>query len=63
MSENYLIEYYQEISKGNIMVGKELKAQLDFLILELNNPKFIFDPKPGLARIRFIETFWKQSNL
>ncbi len=61
MSENYLIEYYQEISKGNIMVGKELKAQLDFLILELNNPKFIFDPKPGLARIRFIETFCKHT--
>ncbi len=61
MSENYLIEYYQEINKGNIMVGKELKAQLDFLILELNNPKFIFDPKPGLARIRFIETFCKHT--
>lgn len=61
MSENYLIEYYQEINKGNIVVGKELKAELDFLILELSNPKFIFDPKPGLARIKFIETFCKHT--
>ncbi len=27
MGENYLIEYYQEIEKGNIIVGKELKDQ------------------------------------
>jgi len=35
MSENYLIEYYQEINKGNIMVGKELKAQLDFFDIRI----------------------------
>ena len=61
MGENYLMEYYQEIEKGNIIVGKELKDQLDFLMSELNNPKFYFDPKPGLARIRFIETFCKHT--
>ncbi|MCL2521268.1 MAG: terminase large subunit [Erysipelotrichales bacterium] len=59
--ENYLIEYYQEIEKGNIIVGKELKSQLDFLIAELSNPKFTFDPKPGLMRINFIETFCKHT--
>lgn len=61
MAENFLIEYYEEIEKGNILVGKELKSQLDFLMKELGNPKFIFDPKPGLARIKFIETFCKHT--
>ncbi len=61
MSENYLIAYYNEIVNGNILVGKELKAELDFLIGELSNPRFIFDPKPGLARIKFIETFCKHT--
>jgi phage terminase large subunit-like protein len=61
IQENYLIQYYQEIEKGNIIVGKELKDQLDFLISELSNPKFVFDPLPGLARIRFIETFCKHT--
>jgi len=61
IQENYLVQYYQEIEKGNIIVGRELKEQLDYLISELNNPKFVFDPSPGLARIRFIETFCKHT--
>lgn len=61
MHENYLIQYYEEIEKGNIIVGRELKAQLDYLISELDNPKYIFDPKPGLHRIKFIETFCKHT--
>jgi len=61
MHENYLIQYYEEIKKGNIIVGRELKAQLDYLISELDNPKYIFDPKPGLHRIKFIETFCKHT--
>lgn len=61
MQENYLIQYYQEIEKGNIVVGNELKSQLDFLMTELSNPKFIFDTAPGRSRIRFIETFCKHT--
>ncbi len=58
---NYLLEYYDEIQKGNILVGKELKAVLNQLVLDLDNPKFIFDNKPGDTRIRFIETFCKHT--
>lgn len=61
MEHNYLLEYYEEIQNGKIVVGKELKVELDFLVSELNNHKFIFDPKPGLSRIRFIETFCKHT--
>ncbi len=58
---NYLIEYYEEIQKGNIVVGNELMKVLDGLIKDLGNDRFIFDEKPGQLRIDFIETFCKHT--
>lgn len=58
---NYLVEYYKEIEKGNILVGKELKTVLDGLINDLHNPRYVFDEKPGQLRIEFIETFCKHT--
>lgn len=58
---NYLIEYYQEIKNGNIIVGDELRTELDGLINDLSNPRYIFDLKPGTIRIDFIETFCKHT--
>ena len=58
---NYLVEYHQEIEKGNILVGEELKKQLDVLVEDLDNPIYIFDMKPGNLRISFIETFCKHT--
>src|SRR5574344_1608171 len=58
---NYLVKYYEEIKSGNIIVGQELKKILDGLILDLDNPKFIFDELPGEIRINFIEKFCKHT--
>ena len=58
---NYLVKYYEEIKSGNIIVGQELKKVLDGLILDLDNPKFIFDESPGEIRINFIEKFCKHT--
>ena len=58
---NYLIEYVNEINKGNIIVGKELKKVLDDLVKDLDNPRYIFDEKPGNTRILFIEKFCKHT--
>jgi phage terminase large subunit-like protein len=58
---NYLIEYYNEIENGNIIVGEELKTELDQLIDDLENPLYYFDEKPGQLRIDFIETFCKHT--
>ena len=58
---NYLKKYYEEIESGNIIVGQELKKVLDDLILDLDNPKFIFDENPGELRITFIEKFCKHT--
>lgn len=58
---NYLLEYVNEIEKGNIIVGQDLKTELDKLVADLNNPKFIFDETPGQLRIDFIEKFCKHT--
>jgi len=58
---NYLIEYYNEIENGNIIVGEELKIELDQLIEDLDDPLYYFDEKPGQLRIDFIETFCKHT--
>ena len=58
---NYLIEYYNEINKGTIIVGKELKTVLDGLIKDLDNPRYVFDEEPGNLRILFIEKFCKHT--
>lgn len=58
---NYLKEYYKQINDGKITVGKELKSVLDGLIKDLDNPRYIFDERPGELRIKFIETFCKHT--
>lgn len=58
---NYLLEYINEIDKGNILVGQDLRITLDRLIKDLDNPKFIFDETPGQLRIDFIEKFCKHT--
>lgn len=58
---NYLKEYYRQIQEGEILVGKELFTVLEGLIDDLNNPRYIFDEKPGKIRIDFIETFCKHT--
>ena len=58
---NYLLDYYNEIQKGNIVVGKELFTVIESLIADMENPRYIFDEKPGNIRIEFIETFCKHT--
>jgi len=58
---NYLVEYYNEIENGNILVGVELQTALNQLIEDLENPLYYFDVKPGQLRIDFIETFCKHT--
>src|SRR5690554_6676608 len=48
-------------SKGNIVVGKELFTVIQSLINDMDNPRYIFDEKPGNIRIEFIETFCKHT--
>ena len=58
---NYLVEYYNKINNGEIVVGKELYAVLDGLIKDLDNSRYVFDERAGNIRIDFIETFCKHT--
>jgi len=58
---NHLVEYYNQIKSGRILVGKELLLELELLIQDLRNPRYFFDENPGNLRIDFIETFCKHT--
>lgn len=58
---NYLLEYFNKIESGEIIIGNELKIILTDLVNDLNDPKYIYDEKPGNLRIEFIETFCKHT--
>ena len=58
---NYLVEYYNQVLEGKILVGQELRITLDKLIKDMDDPRYIFDVKPGNIRIQFIETFCKHT--
>ena len=58
---NYVKEYYNEIKKGNIVVCNLLKLQLESLIKDMKNPKYVFDEEIGNRPIQFIERYCKHS--
>lgn len=58
---SYLIQYYEAIERGEIIVGSELMQQLDNLISDLDSPAFIYDTKDAHFRIMFIEKFCKHT--
>lgn len=58
---SWFLEYYDEIVKENIVVGRELRKQLENLIEDLSNEKYIYDNSDAELRIEFIETFVKHT--
>lgn len=63
MNNSYVLEYYNAIKAGEIIVGQELMLQLEKLVDIINNPSYheeenniIFDIEESEKRIRFIET-------
>lgn len=58
---SFLLSYIDEIESGRIIAGQELKSVLNGLKSDLNNPRYIYDEKPGRIRIDFIEKFCKHT--
>ena len=64
--KNYIREYYDKISSGEIVACKRIKQQYKLLVDELDNPKMLgnnweFDINRATDPIEFIETFCRQS--
>ena len=59
--ESYLLEYIEKCKSGEILIGRELMAQLDMLVEDIQNPEYRFDVTEAHKRIRFIENECKHS--
>ena len=52
---SYLLQYREAIRKGEIIAGVELIDELDRLIADLDDPRYIYDTSDAYRRIDFIE--------
>ena len=52
---SYLLQYRKAIQKGEIIAGTELIDELDRLIADLDDPRYIYDTSDAYRRIDFIE--------
>lgn len=51
----YLLQYRDAIRRGEIIVGVELITELDNLISDLDDPRYIYDTRDAETRIDFME--------
>lgn len=60
---NYILEYWDKIQRGEIIVGKKIKQQYEHIVDDLNNPKdpYVFDIDRAMHPINFIEVLCKQA--
>lgn len=54
-SNGYLEEYHRQIMSGEIVAGYELKDELDKLIEELDDDRYVYDTSDADLRINFME--------
>lgn len=54
---NYILEYYQAIKDGSVIVGKWVRLLYEYIIRGLERGSFFYAPKKANAAILFIETF------
>jgi phage terminase large subunit-like protein len=52
---NYLLQYRDAIQRGEIIAGVELITELDNLINDLDDPRYIYDTADAEQRIDFME--------
>lgn len=52
---NYLLQYREAIRRGDIIAGVELITELDNLISDLDDPRYIYDTRDAETRIDFME--------
>ena len=62
---NYVLEYYQKIENGSILVGKYIEKIYKYLIAGIEHKDFFFDQKKANAAVDWIEehTFHTEGDL
>lgn len=61
MNNCYLLEYWDMIKKGEVVVGYWLRKEMENLVNDLDNPRYIYDTTEAHKRIKFQETLCLQS--
>lgn len=51
----HLVQYREAIRRGEIIAGQELIMELDRLIIDLDNPRYIYDTTDARERMEFME--------
>jgi len=54
---NYILEYYQAMTDGRIVVGEKIKRWYEIIVKSLQKKAFLFDAKKANKAIRFIQEF------
>lgn len=54
---NYILDYYQKIKDGTIVVGRWVIAFYEYIVRGLNDGIFVYDHKKAQRALRFIESF------
>jgi len=59
---NYVLEYWQAIEAGQVVVSRRVRQIYERLTREIENPgRYVFDLEKASKPIRFIETFCRHS--
>lgn len=56
-NKNYILDYYQQIQNGTIIVGRWIRMVMEFLVNGLQAKRFYYDNRKANKAIKFIETF------
>ena len=56
-NKNYILEYYQQIQNGSVIVGNWIKLVYKYLVKGLEDKLFFYDNAKANKAVRFIENF------
>lgn len=54
---NFILEYYQAIKDGSIVVGQWVRMWYEYIVKGLENKSFYFEQKKANKAVKYIETF------
>lgn len=54
---NYILEYYQQIKDGRVIVGKWIRLWYEYIIKGLEEKAFYYDNRKAEKAIKFVENF------
>lgn len=60
-NKSYLLEYYELIKSGEVIVGYWIRREIENLVEDLNDERFVYDTTEAHKRIKFMQTLCLQS--